>query len=297
MTIILFGSNNPTGAAFLDLCSNNSCETWGRKATGNINTKFVYCDLSEKPVNLIKPMDGVVVSFAPIWLLSSFLSHLFTNQPQSILAIKGIIACSSSSYMTKRFAFNQSDKELSKKLHEAHMLITRICREMTIPLQILAPTLVYGKVNGYCDKNIHRIIKLMRISPLIILPKTTGLRQPIHATQLAQVAYKKANKISAGSWCNNEPAILTLGGDSILSYKSMLLQIKRELVSDDQASHCLICTIPDKMFFILIIFLLPLNPKFFEAIMRIQSDLSSFTMAHKILEEPARTFPVHPLPI
>jgi hypothetical protein len=155
--------------------------------------------------------------------------------------------------------------------------------------------MVYGEVKGYSDKNLSKIVGIMRSFPFILLPKSNGLRQPIHATQLARVAYKQSQRILTGSWSNNEPNVLILGGDSILSYESMLTKIKSEIPKNDSAKRCIILTIPEKLFFILIAVFLPVNPKLFESMMRINSNLSNFTMAHQVLEEPPIQFPVHPL--
>jgi hypothetical protein len=297
MGIVLFGCNNPTGAAFVDMCSNHSLETWGRKPLINTKALHIFCDLSKIAPESINPIRGVLVSFAPIWLLAPFLSDLVRNHPNATKNLKGIVACSSSSFMTKRFAFNHQDKELSQKLEFSHRLIRDISIELVIPFQILAPTMIYGKVKGYCDQNLSKLIRLMQISPFIFLPKSSGLRQPIHAIQLARVAYKQADKMLSGSWSSEEAPILTLGGDSILSYEEMLIQIKKEMKVNDIVSHCLIFTIPERLFFLLIALLLPINPKLFEAILRINSDLSHFTMVHQILGEPPQRFPVHPLAI
>jgi hypothetical protein len=297
MGIVLFGCNNPTGAAFLEICSNHPLETWGRRPVLHTKALHTFCDLSEKSPIMVNPISGVLVSFAPIWLVAPFLSNLLENHPRAIKNLKGIVACSSSSFMTKRFAFNHFDKELSRKLENAHQLIIDISKELIIPFQILAPTMIYGKVNGFSDKNISRLIRLMRISPFILLPSSTGLRQPIHAIQLARVAYKQADKMLSGSWSSGEPSVLTLGGDSVLSYEEMLNQIKAEMIMNNIIQECLIFTIPENLFFLLISPLLPINPKLFEAILRIKSNLSDFTKSHQILDELPQQFPVYPLAI
>jgi hypothetical protein len=297
MTLILFGSNNPTGAAFLNLCRTNPPEIWGRKMTPLSKGRHIYCDLSIVPQQPMRSIRGVIVSFAPIWLLAAFLTHLIQEQPEVLRDLKGIIACSSSSFVTKRFAFSDYDRELSTKLQKSHDIIKDICNKLDIPHQILAPTLVYGQANGFTDKNVSKIIQLLRTLPVILLPKTTGLRQPIHASQLALIAYGQAGKMLSGCWCRDEPQIISLGGDSIITYETMIKRIKCALNKEDPARRCRIYIIPDRLFFLLIALLLPINPRLFEAMMRIRSNLSDFTKAHEILEGSPQTFPVLPLAI
>jgi hypothetical protein len=295
MPLILFGSNNPTGAAFLDVCKIYPVEIWGRRPPSGLERIHTYCDLAEIPSKSIKPINGILVSFAPIWLLASFLTHYFKNKPDILQDLEGIIACSSSSFMTKRFAFNNHDKQLSLRLVNAHNEIQNICSKLNVPCQIIAPTMVYGKINDYSDKNLSKIIKIMRTLPFIILPKTTGFRQPIHAKQLATVASRQASLMQSGYWPSHTDRIMTIGGDSILTYKDMILQIQEQLDQKDHAKKCRIFTVPDRIFFLCVIALLPINPKVFEAIMRICSNLSHFTKVHEILEEPPKRFPILPL--
>jgi hypothetical protein len=295
MNLVLFGSRNPSGAAFLNLYSKNIVETWGRRPPANISCTHFYCDLDEIPKTLVRPIKGILISFAPIWLLAPFLMHLSKHQPQALGSLQGIIACSSSSYATKRFAFNRYDKALSLDLRTAHEVLKDISLRLDIPYQVIAPTMVYGKVNEYGDRNLSSIINLLRILPFILLPTTTGLRQPIHAVQLASVTKFQAEKMISGQWRNDESGIMTLGGDVNINYRDMISEIKNSLDHDDPGRKCKILTIPDKLFYLIAAPLLPINPKLFEAIMRISSDLSGFTMAYEVLNESPQKFPVLPL--
>ncbi|MFN9546474.1 MAG: hypothetical protein ACK6AD_05310 [Cyanobacteriota bacterium] len=295
MTIILFGANNPSGAAFLNACSISLPEIWGRRPPVNSNARYTYCDLTKPPLPNTRSISGVLVSFAPIWLLAPYITQRHESQSESLQNLKGIIACSSSSFITKRFAFNDDDKELAAKLLQAHEMLRDICGKLNIPLQILAPTLVYGKVNGYTDKNISKISQILHMLPFVILPKTTGLRQPIHASQLAAIAFLQVQKILSGDWPDDEPEVLALGGDSIITYENMISRIKFALEQSDAPVNCQVIIIPDKLFFFLATPLLLLNPKLFEAIMRIKSNLSGFMKVHEILRIPPVDFPLLPL--
>lgn len=295
MNLILFGSNNPSGAAFLEICRKYPTETWGRRPSANMAVKHIYCDLTELTQESIRPIEGILVSFAPIWLLAPYLMHLSRNKPESLRNLQGIIACSSSSFITKKFAFNSYDKELSFKLNQAHEILKDLSTQIQIPCQILAPAMVYGQVSDYSDMNISRIIHLLQILPFILLPKTIGLRQPIHASQLASVAKRQAEKMMSDHWQSDEPAIIILGGDMIISYREMIIRLKACLDNEDPGKKCRIIAIPDRLFLFIVAPLLPINPKLFEAIMRIRSNLSGFTMAYEILEELPKDFPVLPL--
>jgi hypothetical protein len=295
-SINLFGANNPTGAAFLHLACGTSVKTWGRKAVNTQDVTHIYCNLSDlSPVDL-RPLKGVIVSFAPIWLLAPFLKEITRSQPEILKELVGIIACSSSSFVTKRFAFSQHDRNLVFRLTEAQNTLAETCSTHKIPLQVLAPTLVYGSVGNFQDQNISKIIRIMRCTPAVVLPTYTGMRQPIHASQLAVVAKYQSEKMLSKQWDNSEPMILSLGGDEILTYENMLSKIKENLSSHDPGKRCKLIRVPDRLFYFSASPLLVLDPKLFESVLRVSSNLSGFTRVCDIIGEKPKAFPILPLP-
>jgi hypothetical protein len=157
---------------------------------------------------------------------------------------------------------------------------------------ILAPSLVYGKVNEYSDKNLSKILQIMRVCPFIFLPQNTGLRQPIHATQLAKAMKKQTDEIISDRCTSPDSNVIALGGDETLTYENMIRRIRASLRGNDVAKHCKLLKVPNKLFYLFSMLILPGNPKLFEAIMRTQSNLSGFTEVHKLLKEESQPFPV-----
>ena len=297
MNYTIFGCNNPTGEYFLEQVTNSSIEIWGRKKPRAQNVEFVYCDLSRPPQYPLNDINGIIVSFAPIWLLSNFLVQVSREQPERLRDLRGIIAISSSSFLTKKFAFSNYDKYLALSLGDAHHSLIELSRSLKIDCHILAPTLVYGLKNDFQDRNISKIIKILRLLPFVVLPQETGLRQPIHAGQLAQVAHKKAQEIRSGLWVPSEPDVLPLGGDDILNYADLIKRIQDSLPIKDRGRRCLIIQIPDRFFLLLVCILLPFNTRLFEAVMRIRSNLAGFPKASDLVDTQPRKFPVLPLSI
>ena len=105
-----------------------------------------------------------------------------------------MIACSSSSSITKRFASNSFDRQLADKLIKAEDQIISACSTLSIKATILRPTLIYGRVGEYTDQNLSRLLCQMRRFPILPLPAQSGLRQPIHASQLAAVTFYLAQQ-------------------------------------------------------------------------------------------------------
>jgi len=235
------------------------------------------------------------ISFGPIWLLAPFLEQLAQQHPERLRDLHGLIACSSSSAITKRFAANDFDRALVARLISAEDQLLATCLGLNVPCRILRPSLIYGQVGPYGDRNLSRLLALMRCLPLVALPSHSGLRQPIHARQLAAVVLHLAQQMLGPGLDPALPERIVLGGDSQISYKAMLQALQQALPANDPARNCRICEIPNRLFFLFAAPLLLRSPKAYEAVLRIGADLAGFTPSHQLLDQPPQPFPVLPL--
>ena len=184
-------------------------------------------------------------------MLAPFFEQLASDYPERLSHLSGLIACSSSSVLTKRFASNSFDRELSARLTSSEDQLLSTCSNYGIGCRILRPSLIYGQVGPYGDSNLSRLLALMRRLPLVALPFNSGLRQPIHASQLAAVALQLAQQMLGPGLDPALPERIALGGDSQISYKAMLQALQQALPANDPARHCHICEIPNRLFFLL----------------------------------------------
>ena len=299
----LFGAATPAGSSFAELVRANPCPwpLFGYSRDPSKHEEWIYrADLHDP--KSFNPHDdprsyknAVWISFAPIWLLAPFLDQLAYSHPDRLQGIRGLIACSSSSTITKRFATNRFDCELVTRLSGAEDQLLATCGRLQVPCHILQPTLIYGQAGPYGDRNLSKLLQLLRRLPCLPLPAESGLRQPIHASQLAAVALHIAEQLS-GSGCDPSlPERITLGGDTTLSYASMISALQQAQPADDPARHCRLLPIPNRLFFSLAAPLLLRSPKAFEAVLRMGANLSGFTPAHKLLSREPQLFPVLPL--
>jgi hypothetical protein len=296
----LFGASTASGHAFRRLVPNASDEyrLWPYSRC------TFPCDPAFSPADLDAPSDfcfagkagapALLISFAPIWLLAPFLERLATNFPDRLRDLSGLIACSSSSAVTKRFAANRFDRQLVARLIGAEDQLLATCRGLGASCCILQPTLIYGKVGDYCDRNLSRLLQLMRRLPCLPLPSETGLRQPIHASQVAAVAFHLASQLKSGL-DSDLPERIAIGGDTTLNYAAMISALKQAQPVDDPARRCRLLPIPNRLFFSLAAPLLLHSPKAFEAVLRMGANLSGFTPAHQLLGREPQLFPVLPL--
>lgn len=296
MELHLFGAATPTGEAFRQQAANAELP-WSlypysrRSATAPVD--FINPSAFRPAGNLGDP--ALWISFGPIWLLASFLEQLTREHPERLVGMRGLIACSSSSVITKRFAVNRFDRELVTHLSDAEDLLLAICRRLQVPCRILQPTLIYGQVGPYGDRNLSKLLQLLRRLPCLPLPAETGLRQPIHASQLAAVALHIAEQLRGSGADPFLSERIPLGGDTRLTYALMVRALQQAQPAGDPARRCRLLPIPNRLFFSLAAPLLLCSPKAFEAVLRMGANLSGFTPAHQLLVREPQRFPVLPL--
>ena len=308
MQLHLFGAATPSGEAFRQLVTSRP---QGRRLyvysrhPADHRHQVHAADFSNpagfQPAGTQNDGPAIWVSFGPIWLLAPFLEHLATHHPERLRGLHGLIACSSSSVLTKRFASNRFDRDLAARLISAEHQLLATCRDLHMPCRILRPTLIYGQVGPYRDSNLSRLRQLMRRLPLLPLPAEAGLRQPIHALQLASVTVALVEQLSPAEMDGtaSEPTAMAqqidLGGDEQLSYTAMIKALQLALPPADRARRCRLLPVPNRLLFALASPLLLRSPKAFEAVLRMGADLAGFTPSHQLLGLPAQPFPVRPL--
>ncbi len=290
MNIYLFGKTSLSGEAFYKVLNSEKLKikihSFSREdENGN------KLDLREpKSFSLINKEKFKIISFAPIWELSYFLNYIFNKEKFKLNNLDGILACSSTSALTKRFESNQFDKLLSRKLIKSEKKIMEIAKELQISCQIIRPTMIYGYGNGVEDKNISKILLIMRSLKFIVLPSNSGMRQPIHSNQLAKVVFSLMNK-SFYDINKLRSEFINVGGDEILDYGQMIKSLKDSLSKKDKAKKCLVIKVPNRLFFISILPVMFFSPKTFAALSRICADLSGFKKACEITKTNPIKFP------
>ena len=100
--------------------------------------------------------------------------------------IRRIIAFSSTSLLTKKESNNIEDKTLANELAAGEERLIYLCSKRHINYTILRPTLIYGADMDLNVAFITNFIKKFHFFP--ILGEGSGLRQPVHALDLAKVS-------------------------------------------------------------------------------------------------------------
>lgn len=297
-TIHLIGATTPTGYAFSELVKQSvvDLECYSRHPEKLI--KSHQLDLNE---DIIQPdvfhelnPGSSLVCFAPIFVFSKFLQCLYDQHPDLIKNFNCIIACSSTSVTTKSFAYTSFDRNLSRRLKKSELIVSSICDDLDIPLLTLRPSMIYGRVGEYIDQNIMLLVSLLRRLPIIILPRQSGLRQPIHSTQLAKVVFTCFKEFPSTKLVNKCSKFVSVGGDSEITYLDLLKRLQVSLPQSDPARTCLLLTIPNRLFFFLLSPLVLISPKLYESVLRISCDLCGFTPSYILTNSEPCPFPIDP---
>lgn len=153
---------------------------------------------------------------APLMLLPRLLSQL----PQNVPLIR-ILAFSSTSRISKLQSSDLKERRVAHQLADAEHAVMTLSQQRGIPWTLFRPTLIYGCQR---DKNISFIaqfIRRFRFFPL--LGQGTGLRQPVHAEDLARACLHACQTSATYNKTYN------LSGGQTLSYREMLETIFHHL--------------------------------------------------------------------
>lgn len=294
----LFGAATGTGESFRRQCISAlpDCSLYTYSRRISIDSHFADFRKPEEfcPAGDLKTA-SIWICFGPIWLFAPFFEQLAIRYPDRLAHLSGLIISSSSSAITKRFASNFFDRELSARLTRGEDRLLTICRSLGVECRVLRPTIIYGQIGPYDDRNFSRLLQTLRRVPLLPVPSDSGLRQPIHASQLAAVALHLARQLAGSGLDPDLPECIALGGDTSLSYESMIRALQNAQAASDPAHRCRLLPVPNRLFFSLAAPMLLRSPKAFEAVLRMGANLAGFTPAHQILGTDPQPFPVLPL--
>ena len=141
------------------------------------------------------------------------LANLLTRAPDC-LRCRRLVAFSSTSASVKSDSADAHERDLAARLRQAEQSLAQWCSARGTELVVLRPTLVYGAA---MDQHLTRLARVaLRLGFLPLPGSCRGLRQPVHAQDLARVAIAAALQSGpvAGSY--------TLAGGETLSFHAMV---------------------------------------------------------------------------
>jgi nucleoside-diphosphate-sugar epimerase len=170
-----------------------------------------FCGDLAKPDTLRFPSVATLYCTADATLLPAALPHLFNP------SLKRAVIFSSTSVITKLDSEVAAEREKLKKLADAEQEIAAACERNNVAWTILRPTLIYAEGRDTNITPLSRLIRRFGIMPLV--GGAPGLRQPVHAEDLATGAIAAASSPAAAN------KFYSLPGGETLSYREMIGRI------------------------------------------------------------------------
>ena len=174
------------------------------------NVRWFQGDLSD-PATLNVPPASVIYCTAHAALLHNALPRLVTNDLQRIVLF------TSTSTITKINSDIASERESLRKLLDGEKQTIAACENYGIDWTVLRPTLIYDE---WRDVNVSRLAGMIaRFGFIPLSGRGLGLRQPVHAEDLAIGALQAASSEAARNRGYELP-----GGDTI-TFREMVGRI------------------------------------------------------------------------
>jgi len=291
--IFLIGSTTRTGEYISKNCKSFINNSKIYKFSSKKNTS-IFLDLESfsVPNEIVLNKECILISLAPIWLFVPYLEFLLETNKLNKKNVLGIIATSSTSVITKKYAWNKYDKNLYKKLIFWEQKLIFLNNKYGIKTSLIRPTLIYDDVGSNSDKNLSILCKIMKNSFLLPIPKDSGIRQPIHISQLGQVILNISKNYVLNDQLEELIKIINIGGDEELTYHEILKRIKNSFPNSNKIHNCFLIKIPNRLFLFLCTPILIFSPKIFEAMQRTTINMNGFTKSYKISNLEKKMFPV-----
>lgn len=164
---------------------------------------YLQADIETPEGRAALPCAQTVLSCSPIWLLPDLIESLKAK------GMTRLVAFSSTSVVTKAASSHADERAVTAKLAAGEAAV----RASGVDWTILRPTLIYAEGR---DGNVSRLASLARrFGVLPIAGSGAGLRQPVHAEDLATAAIAAAERPAAIG------QIYDLTGGETLAYRTM----------------------------------------------------------------------------
>jgi nucleoside-diphosphate-sugar epimerase len=169
--------------------------------------EWIHADLT-RPDTLKLPDFTTLYCTCDAVLLAKALPLILSS------SVNRVVALSSTSVLTKQDTEVAEERETIRKLTDAEQTIAKLCDQRRVSWTILRPTLIYAEGR---DTNITPLSRLIRrVGFMPVVGGARGLRQPVHAEDLAIGAIAAAESPAASN------KFYSLPGAETLPYREMV---------------------------------------------------------------------------
>ena len=206
---LVIGGSGLVGGYIVEhlVCRGERVFAVSRSRREGAGAEWLSADL-QKPDSLNFPPFKTLYCTANAILLADALPRIFNP------CLKRVVAFSSTSVLTKQDTEVANERDTIRKLTVAEQTVAAACEQHQIGWTILRPTLIYAEGRDTNITPLSRLIRRFGFMPLV--GGAPGLRQPVHAEDLAIGAIAAAASLAAVN------AFYSLPGAETLSYREMM---------------------------------------------------------------------------
>lgn len=154
-----------------------------------------------------------VCSFAPMDALAAWI------ESGAAPALDRVIATSSMSADSKRTSPVAAERALSQRLRDGEAALADACARRGIAWTVFRPTLIYGVAR---DRSLTPLARRALRWRVFGLPAGMGLRQPVHAADIAQAVLRALDANVSGQ-------VIPIGGGERLPAREMFERVRASL--------------------------------------------------------------------
>jgi nucleoside-diphosphate-sugar epimerase len=210
--LLLLGGTDPVGRFIIERASRQQAViVVGRSKPHHDAARWHQADLGCSTIEFPAAEARQAIATLPIWLLAPHLPSLTRN------GIKRLVAFSSTSVEAKRDSRSAKTQAIVAALAGGEAAVTTAALDLGIGLTILRPALIYGTGEDANVSAAARFIQRYGFFPLAW--NAQGLRQPVHADDLASAALAALERPQVAG------ETYALPGGETLTYRAMIERI------------------------------------------------------------------------
>jgi len=214
--ILVFGASSQIGHFLLPSLARYGSEVWAvsrRARAGQTGIHWIQGALPDTVPDDAAPWDGII-SAGPLGALAHWLAR--HDAPPT----RALVAVSSMSVISKQASIIEGERVMMAQMRAAEQALGQECGRLGITWTILRPTLIYG---AGLDRNLTPLARRARRWRWFPLPSGRGLRQPVHAADVAEAARRALVCPEANG------KILSIGGGERLPVREMFARTRRNV--------------------------------------------------------------------
>ncbi|RUL62379.1 NAD-dependent epimerase/dehydratase family protein [Dyella dinghuensis] len=218
MTVLVFGASSQVGHFLLPMLGTRGENVVAISRSARSPQENATWMTGHLPDNMPR-VDGIsaIFCFGPLQSLAAWLNSV------ALPLAPRVIVTSSMSAETKRESEVPAERAMSQLLRDSEQAFADACARHGSEWTVLRPTLVYGIG---LDKSLTPIAQRAMRLRVFPLPNGRGVRQPVHAQDLASAA------LAALETPASSGKILPIGGGERLPVGEMFARVRRSLPVD-----------------------------------------------------------------